>query len=150
MTENNTTEEEKEKQFGDCKLSFNKGISKNGETCYLKISMNDDLKSFLEKSIIDETTEFLIYERISNGINKQKKIIRYKVKSVIYNAILNSDKDFLFIKEFIDKKKITLNFSNMDRVTELMSEILSSIRQLLRIVSELEITQDITFKINTD
>lgn len=142
--------EQEIKQVGDFKLSFQQGLDKTGNICFLKYSANKELNDILKTAIIKETTDFIWTEqRDINGNRKENKIKRYKVKGPIFSALYNGFKDTLFIKEFVDKGNFILNFSSIDSLEEVKTEIKGNLRQLLKVLSNLNVSEEVIYKINS-
>lgn len=110
----------------NCKSKFDIDSS---DYIILTITQSEDLNQLIKQVIIDSTTESRVYEP-----NAEEPIIRYKVKGWLYNSLssLGSySKDVLFLKDFVDNKKIELKFMDLYKLDSLITELRYATKQVV-------------------
>ncbi len=119
------------KEIGNYKVKFKTQFDNDkGDFLTLHISVSDDLKELLNKSVIDEETEFAFH----NGSDDYQKLKRYKVKSWIFNALTGNYKEFLFGVKLLKNGEMKVKLQQVSMIDDLIDEFKQSLKQLIQTV----------------
>lgn len=142
------TAEEKKKLIDGFRIHFKQGLDKKGERAFLTLTFNSSLRAILKEVCINETTEDKFNQgRINNeGSNQYQTYERYKVKSIIYNSIYQTDKGLLFNKQLLNKGSLKLEFYNFIELETIKTRIKEGIQRALRVILNTDFEQTINFK----
>lgn len=81
-----------------------------------------------------------------NALLDKMTLERYKVKSVFYGSIFSNYKDFLFIKDLLDKCKIDLPIYQVGSLNTFTEHLKNSIRDIFNSLRNLNFNQEISLK----
>ncbi len=138
---------DKEKIINGYKVSFQTDYSDdNGEFIELSVQIANELKQVLKKNSISEVSQVKIGRNsYGEGFNTYD---RYKIKTVINNALSSNTRDLIFLKELVDHGKMTFRFEDIDRVLNVIECIKTGIRQLIEFTVGVEnLTQEVHYNI---
>ena len=110
MTKKELKELKETKTLGTYKVNFKTRFDlENDDFIYLDVTMSEDLKELI-KSICLLEEDTIPYERYTFVSQK------YKVKSWLYNSLVNDDRDFLFDVGLLKDGTLSVKFNNTDYV----------------------------------
>jgi len=138
--------EESEKVINTLKATFNQGLSRDGETAFLKITFNNDLKKLIKRVVINDFIVCSNYDFNSGDEILNPILKRYKVKSPIFNSLYGDEKELIFLKSLLDNGKHKFNFNELSRLERFKINFKDILHKCIGLVLSCEVSQTITFK----
>ncbi len=119
------------KEIGNYKTKFKTHFDRDkGDFLTLDISISDDLKKLLNNSVIDEETEF----GFDCGTNEYQKLKRYRVKSWIFNSLVDNYKDLLFTMKLLKNGEMKLKVQNVSHIDSIIDGFKQNLKQLIQTI----------------
>jgi len=137
------------KQIDKFKAYYSGGIDDSGDFSVLNVTINKELQKALKDIVVKNTTQKdkIFIGTSEDGTNQYFEFKRYLVKSVFYSSLSSRDKPALFIKELIDKGKITFKFMNFPRRNEFKTNFEECLNIIMRTLLNCDFEYTAVFRV---
>jgi len=132
------------------KVFIKQGLSKNGENCFIEVSINDDFKELVKKVILkDKTTYTICKGHNCNDENEDNQRERFLMKRVILSSLHGNreTRDFLSDYELIKNQKTKVTFNEVRHLNSFLDELKDTFNSLLKILLSIDTEQTIIYRI---
>jgi hypothetical protein len=113
---------------------------KNNINCYINFMKTTHTPTEINKAFTKEKQKEL------NELLKKTSLDRYKVKSIFFNSMCSIYKEFLFIKDLLDKCKLDLPIYQVGNLNHFSEQLKDSIRDIFNSLRNLNFNQEISLK----
>lgn len=139
-----------EKTVGRYQIKFKSSFDEADENrVFLKIVVSDNLKELIKSvAVTDETTNHEYRSGYDDSDSPvYDNLIRYKVKTVIWNALYSRDREFLFEKSLVDNGETVIKFFSLDKRDEAQKNLKNAFKTLVQTVDRVDVDETMTLNV---